>query len=133
MENGTTMQASPEIITGTLRMVRDKLLVRPLDWDASSVIVALRSGRPVRGIVVSAGPGTYPNKYSRDRSKCWPSKVFVKTQVQPGDTVELGGLNAYDGRGYIWSEVIVGGIKHIICSEQDVAGIRTDVPHGTNS
>lgn len=122
--SGTTMQAQPEIITGKLRMVKDKLLLKPLDWDASSIIIALRSGRPVRGIVVAIGPGCYPKLYNRDRSKCWDSKVYRPTQVGVGDIVELGGLNVFDGQGYSFQEVIYEGIKHLICSEKDVAVVR---------
>ena len=122
-KSGTTMQPLPEIIPGKLRLLRDRLLIRPLDWTASSLIIAIREGRPVRGVVIEAGPGTYPNKYSPDRSKTWKSKVFVTTQVKPGDIVELGGLNAYDGRGYIFPEVIIDGIKHVIIQEADVAAI----------
>jgi co-chaperonin GroES (HSP10) len=104
----------------------DKLLVRPLDWEASSVIIAIREGRPLRGVVVSAGPGTYPNKYSPDRSKTWKSKVFVPTTVKVGDIVNIGGLHAYDGKGFVFPEVIVDGIKHIIIQEADVAAIEEE-------
>lgn len=123
MISGTTMQSSPEVVVGRLRMLRDKLLIRPLDFEPSKIVATVRHGRPVRGVVVEVGPGTYPNRYSKDRSKTWKSKVFVPTQVKPGDVVELGGLNIYDGSGYLFPEVIVGGIKHLIIQEADVVGV----------
>lgn len=42
-------------------------------------------------------------------------------QVKPGDVVELGGLNAFDGLGYNFPQVVIGTELFIIAQEQDVA------------
>jgi hypothetical protein len=43
--------------------------------------------------------------------------------VKPGDIVELGGLNAYDGQGYNFPQITIGTETFIVVQEQDVAGI----------
>lgn len=42
-------------------------------------------------------------------------------QVKPGDVVELGGLNVFDGLGYNFPQVVIGTELFIIAQEQDVA------------
>lgn len=122
-----------EIVHGTLRMMGDRILLRPLDWDASKTIIAIRHGRPVRGEVVAVGPGCYPNRYKtgqkdgKDYRKSYATKGFRPTEVKPGDIVELGGLNVFDGKGYMYQEVVVGTELHLIVSEKDVACVRDDV------
>lgn len=107
-----------------LRPLHDNLIVQPLDWDASQVLVAIRRGRPVRGKVIAAGPGAYRKRYNADRSKMWDTNVFVPTEVKPGDVIELGGLNVFDGQGYAFPEVWVDGAKRFVCCEKDVAIVR---------
>lgn len=123
-----------EIVTGSLRMLGDRILLKPLDWDASKTIIAIRHGRPVRGEVKAIGPGCYPNRYQsgkrdgKDFRKSYATKAFRPTEVKVGDIVELGGLNVFDGKGYIpLLEVMVGTELHIICSEKDVACVRDDL------
>lgn len=116
-----------ELVNGTLRMIGDRILVKPLDWDASKSIIAIRHGRPVRGEVIAVGPGENPKKYKDGRSKFDYAKRFVRTEVKPGDIVELGGLNIFDGLGYAFSEVLIGTEFHIICNEKDVAIVRDDL------
>jgi co-chaperonin GroES (HSP10) len=120
-----------EIINGSLRMMGDRILVKPLDWDASKTIVAIRHGRPVRGEVVAVGPGHNPIKYKPNalgkKAQMDYSKRFQRTEVKVGDIVELGGLNQYDGQGYQFPEVIVNGVKHIVCTERDVCIVRDDL------
>jgi co-chaperonin GroES (HSP10) len=120
-----------EVVNGTLRMIGDRILLKPLDWDASKTIIAIRHGRPVRGEVIAVGPGHNPLKYKANamgkKGKMDYSRHFRPTEVKPGDIVELGGLNQYDGKGYQFSEVILNGVKHIVCSERDVCIVRDDL------
>jgi len=120
-----------EVVNGILRMVGDRILVKPLDWDANKTVIAIRHGRPVRGEVVAVGPGHHPIKYKRNekgpKGLMDYSKRFQPTEVKPGDIVELGGLNQFDGKGYQFPEVMVNGVKHIVCSERDVAIVRDDL------
>lgn len=104
-----------------LRLTGDRILLRPLEWDASKIIVAIRRGRAVRGEVIAVGPGRYPKKYAKDRSKYTLSRHFLPTEVKPGDVVELGGLNVFDGNGYMFPEVVIGTERLLLCQEQDVA------------
>lgn len=110
-----------------LRMLGDRVLLRPLDWDASKTIIAIRHGRPVRGEVVAVGPGSNPKKYKAGprgpRSLMDYSRHFRPTEVKVGDIVELGGLNVFDGQGYEFPEVWVGNVKHIVVQEADIAGV----------
>lgn len=110
-----------------LRMLGDRILLKPLDWDASSIVVAIRHGRPVRGEVVAVGPGTHPKKYKSGpngpRSLMDYAKRFQPTEVKAGDIVELGGLNVFDGHGYEFPEVYVGNERHIVIQEADIAGV----------
>jgi co-chaperonin GroES (HSP10) len=120
-----------EVINGPIRMMHDRILLKPMDWDASKTIIAIRHGRPVRGEVVAVGPGHNPIKYKPNaqgqRAKMDYSKHFRRTEVKPGDVVELGGLNQYDGKGYQFTEVIYNGELHVICSERDVCIVRDDL------
>ncbi len=122
-----------EIVQGSLRMLGDRILLKPLEWDASKTVVAIRHGRPVRGEVIAVGPGCYPNRYQsgkrdgKDFRKSYATKAFRPTEVKPGDIVELGGLNIFDGQGYIYQEVVISNELHLICSEKDVAVVRDDL------
>jgi len=57
-----------EIINGTLRMMSDRILLKPLDWEGESVhgegsrLHVIRHGRTLRGQVVAVGPGHHPIK-----------------------------------------------------------------------
>lgn len=122
-------------MTERYRMLGDRILLKPLDWDASKTIIAIRHGRTVRGVVVAIGPGTNCKKYKAGtkgpRSLMDYSRHFTPTELQPGDIVELGGLNAFDGEGYAFPEEWVNGVKHIICQEADVAIVRDDLKEAT--
>jgi co-chaperonin GroES (HSP10) len=113
-----------EIINGTLRPLRDKIIVKPLDWEPSKIISVVRKGRPLRGTVIAAGPGTYVKRYKKDangqRKSFTLAPHFQRTEVKPGDVVELGGLNQFDGLGYQFTEVTLNGELALICSEKDV-------------
>ena len=120
-----------EVINGPIRMMHDRILLKPMDWDASKTIIAIRHGRPVRGRVIAVGPGHNPIKYKPNaqgkRAQMDYSKHFRRTEVKPGDIVELGGLNQYDGKGYQFTEIIYNGEHHVICSERDVCIVRDDL------
>lgn len=123
-----------EVISGNLRMTGDRILLKPLDWNGSGVhgahakIIAVRNGRTLRGTVLAVGPGIHPVSKRRNlgdgRQRIEFSKRFRPTEVKVGDTVELGGLNIFDGQGYDFPEVMVNGEKCLIVTERDVAGVR---------
>ena len=46
------------------------------------------------------------------------SKYFTPTELKVGDIVELGGLQ-FDG--YLFEQVGIDGVPHVICQEADVA------------
>jgi len=114
--------------TQTIRPLRDHMVIEPLDWKPSDILEVIYRGRPLRGIVKAIGPGCYPKKYDHPskakRKKVWDSLVFRPTEVKVGDVVELGGLEI---RGYLFETdcgiINWGGIDHIVCREEDVAGI----------
>lgn len=118
-------------MTEKLRMLHDRILLKPMDWDASKTIIAIRHGRPVRGVVVAIGPGAHRKKYKAGpkgpRSLMDYSRHFTPTELKVGDIVELGGLNVFDGEGYAFPEVYVGNEKHIVVQEADVAIVRDDL------
>jgi hypothetical protein len=104
-----------------LRPLRDVLIVEPLDWEPSKILNVVYFGAPLRGRVLAAGPGRYPIRYNGRkgmRTKSWDSKVFLPTEVQVGDVVELGGLEL---RGYLFESFLWGDKRCIRCREQDVA------------
>lgn len=110
-----------------LKMTGDRILLRPLDVEFSTIIETVRAGRPVRGEVIAVGPGHNPIKYKPSTKPghrlAVPSNHFQPTVVKPGDIVELGGLNIFDGLGYQFPEVIIGTTKYLIITERDVAGV----------
>lgn len=118
-----------EVVTGTIRPLGDRIIVKPLEWRPSEVVEVVRHGRPLRGQVVAVGPGAYPKKYRKDsngnRASFKYSRHFRPTEVKPGDIVELGGLNIFDGRGYEFAEILIGTEKHLVCSEQDVCLVES--------
>ena len=129
-----------EVINGPIRMMHDRILLKPMDWDGKDVhgtesrIHVVRHGRPLRGRVIAVGPGHNPIKYKPNaqgkRAQMDYSKHFRRTELRPGDVVELGGLNQYDGKGYQFTEVIYNGEHHVICSERDVCIVRDDLRYG---
>jgi co-chaperonin GroES (HSP10) len=118
-----------EVITGIVRPLGARIIVKPLEWRPSEVIEVVRSGRPLRGAVVAVGPGEYPKKYRKDangnRTSFEYSRHFQPTEVRVGDIVELGGLNVFDGHGYQFSEIVIGTETHLVCSEKDVCLVES--------
>lgn len=130
MKSGVTLDAKAEILpAGTkLRLLRDRILVRPLDWTPSCVIQVIRHGRALRGVIEAVGPGRYYRRYrphptDPNKRQYSERETFIPTQVKPGDVVELGGLNAFDGLGYNFPQVMIGTDTFIIAQEQDVCFI----------
>lgn len=107
-----------------IRPLGDRIFIKPLEWDATKIIIAIRLGRPVRGIALACGPGAYQKRYNKDRSKMHETNVFVPMSVRPGDIVELGGLNIFDGKGYSFEEIAWGNERCLIVTERDVCFIR---------
>lgn len=110
-----------------VRMLGDRILLRPLAWEPSKILEVVRHGRPLRGEVMAIGPGMHPIKYKAHpdgkRKIADYAKRMRPTEVKVGDIVELGGLNVFDGAGYSFPEVIVGAETMLICAERDVAGV----------
>lgn len=118
---------SLDMVQGNLRLLGDRLLIKELPVPLGVTIHAMWRGKPVRGLVVASGPGEYPKRYNPDRSKTWPSKAFLATQVKVGDIVHLGGLEI---GGYSFPHFLLNGEDHLIVSEKDVTGIeeKSDEP-----
>ncbi|SRR6266436_1213720 len=112
---------SLDMVTGTLRPLGDRLLIKPLDLKLSTMIEATWHGKTLRGQVLAAGPGEYPNCYNTTRTKSWSSKAFRKTEVKVGDIVELGGM---DFGGYTFPELYVNGERCLLVSEKDICGVH---------
>lgn len=100
---------------------KDRIILKPLKWEPSKIIEAIRFGRPVRGEILAIGPGAYRKRYNKDRTKMWETDVFIPTQLKVGDIVDLGGLNIFDGKGYSFQDVIWGNEQCLIIQEADVA------------
>lgn len=118
------------------RPTGDRILLKPLAWEPSKIIEVVRHGRPLRGEVMAIGPGHHPAKYKHRNGKKLMdySRLFRPTEVKVGDIVELGGLNIFDGKGYDFTEVIVGNEAMVVCTERDVAmvisGDKSEAPDG---
>ncbi len=115
------------VITGTIKPLGDRIVLRPLQWKPSTILEVIRHGRPVRGEIVAIGPGCNRKKYKDGlkgkRSIMEYSKHFTPTELKPGDIVEIGGLNIFDGKGYAFPEFVVGNETMIMIQEADVAGV----------
>ena len=112
---------SLDILSGNIRPLGDRIVVRPLPLKLSETIHAHWMGKAIRGEVIAVGPGEFPNRYNGDRSKVWKSKAFRKTEVKVGDIVELGGMEL---GGYQFPRYLLNGEEVIIASEKDVAVLR---------
>lgn len=127
----TTFVAQDEKI----KPLGDRIFVKPLEWDASKIVIAIREGRPVRGRVLAVGPGAYELKYkyayrydkdgkeTKERIGVYESDVFVPMSVRVGDIVEFGGLNIFDGNGYSFDSIAWGNDEVLIVTERDIAGV----------
>jgi co-chaperonin GroES (HSP10) len=126
MSQGTTIEhRTTDFIPAAakIRPLGDRIFLKPLDWDASKIVIAIREGRPVRGEVKAVGPGAYRKRYNKDRSKMYETNAYVPTTVKVGDLVELGGLNIFDGLGYSFQEVMWGDERMLVVTERDICGV----------
>lgn len=127
---GAEIVAKPEILPegAKLRMMGDRILLKPLPVEHSQTFEVVTHTRPMRGVVVAVGPGMHPYKhrphpYDRNKKTIVRSNHFLPTQVKVGDVVELGGLNVFDGKGYQFPQVVIGTETHVIVTERDIAAI----------
>ncbi len=131
MSGSAAMTDKPlEIINGSIRLLGDRILIRPLPWDTATTVIAIRHGRDVRGEVLAVGPGRHPFKYKGKTDdgkhmRVVEGKYFQRTEVKVGDVVELGGLGTFGGEGYKFDEILYNGERCLICTERDVALIRS--------
>lgn len=132
MSQALSKGAAPFAAQGVsqLRMLGDRILLKPLAWEPSKIIEVVRHGRPLRGVVMAIGPGIHPVSkrvnQANGKRRVEYSRRFRPCEVKVGDTVELGGLNIFDGKGYDFPEVIVGNETMLICTERDVCVVVSD-------
>lgn len=124
---GIRIKNTLNVIVGEHEMIRcrrDYIVVEPLDWTPSKIIiVAGYQGEALRGIVRAVGPGTWPKRYDGPkgkRTKSWDSKAFRPCDVKVGDIVEFGGLEL---GGFLHPTILWGTKEMVLCREEDVAGI----------
>lgn len=107
-----------------VRPVLNKLLVQAKDVIRSRTILVLDHSKPLRGIVLAAGPGCNPKKYDhRDkqkRTKFEYSKRFRPNEIKVGDEIEVGGDEI---GGYSFETVMYGDRFCFWCYEDDVAAV----------
>lgn len=117
-----------------IRCLRDFMVVEPLDWTPSKIIiVAGYQGEALRGIVRSVGPGRYLIEYQDALNGHWgisvpkgrrvksrDSRIFRPCDVKVGDIVEFGGLEL---KGFLHPTILWGTKEMVLCREEDVAGI----------
>lgn len=107
-----------------VRLLGDRLLVKPLAWEPSRILSTVLDAKPLRGVVIAVGPGYRQKKWkynSRgERIGYQETGRIIPTEVKPGDVIEVGGLEL---RGYDFPQVLVGTELHFICQEQDVCGV----------
>jgi chaperonin GroES len=89
-----------------LRPLRDRIVVRPIMRQASSIIAAIHSELPTEGEVVAVGPG----KVVKGRLRPLDTKV--------GDRIRFG-----EGSYLKFPEYWHGNEKFLVLQEADVAGI----------
>jgi co-chaperonin GroES (HSP10) len=117
-------------VNATIRPLRDRIVLKPLDWQPSNIIsIAGDNRKPLRGVVVAVGPGYRQKrwKFNSKGERCGMGETgrVIPIEVKPGDVVELGGLEL---NGYDFPQIVIGNELHVICQEQDVVGIVE--PHG---
>lgn len=91
-----------------LKMLRDRILVRPIIRELSAVLIVKNSERTNLGIVVSAGPGKVVNGR------------LERLDVTVGDTVRYG--------EFAYPEYREDGVLYQILQEADVAAVVEESP-----
>lgn len=123
LKSATAIPASTK-----LRCLQDYIIVEPIEEKFSETVAVVHEIKPLRGVVKAVGPGHYPRRYDHPekhkRTKMWRSQRFQPTEVQVGQTVQLGGLNygGYNFDSFLWGDKV-----HLCCREADVIGIE-DAP-----
>lgn len=118
---------SLNFVSGEVKPLREKLVIRPLPPSLSQTIAADWNGEAVRGQVIAVGPGTYPRihekgiKDGRPWRRVRDSRAYRPCDVRVGDVVQLGGMEI---GGYLWPHIFIDGVDHILVSEQDVCGVE---------
>jgi co-chaperonin GroES (HSP10) len=108
----------------TIRPLRDNLIIELEEEALSAYILVAASVKPLEGIVLAVGPGTYPKRYDHPdkhkRTKVWDSKAYLKTEVKVGDRIKLG-----DGEitNNSFQRIRWGHRTCAIIREVDIAGI----------
>jgi chaperonin GroES len=93
--------------------IKDKIIVRPIIRELSSIIIATNQEVENDGEVVSAGPG-----------KRLPSGRFEENPIKVGDRVRFGTMNKDRGEEYLkYFPYHEDGVKYLIMSWQDVVGV----------
>lgn len=110
-----------------LRPLRDQIIVQPLEWRPSSIIhVAGNKRAALRGKVIAVGPGARVKKYWKNtqgqRIAMAETGQVIPTELQPGDIVELGGLEL---DGYKFQTIELDHQQYVVCQEADVAMVVT--------
>ncbi len=115
-------QAKSAAIAGskTLRMLRDQILVKPLEVDRHSGLVVIDNGRKcIRASVVAAGPGRRPiRRYRNEQGEVnaiGELPGLIPTELKVGDEIELSPAR--------YMEIKVGGELHLLAKESDVLGV----------
>lgn len=104
-----------------VRPLHDYILLKPIPWEPSGTIqIAGNTRRTLCGEVIATGPGCFPLRYNRERSKSWHSPAFRQTEVKVGDIVELGGLQ-FDG--YSFFKLTIGHEEFMLCRDEDICAI----------
>jgi hypothetical protein len=116
----------------TLKPLRDQIIIEPLDVVHSRIlIVRSDSSTLIRGKVVAAGPGHYPNYYldkqgrrnppRHERAQICAGTTFVPMPVSIGDIVHLDGRNT----GKSAFDAFYHGDRYCIHARaEDIAGIE---------
>jgi co-chaperonin GroES (HSP10) len=107
-------------VTETVRPLRDRVLVRPIEVDRHHGLQVVDASRKaIRAEVIAVGPGDYRKKYwlnsQGERCKVGELPGRVPTEVRPGHVVELLAAR--------FMELTIGGERHLMCTEGDIAGI----------
>ena len=115
----------------TLRPLRDRLIVEPIDVVYSRYLWVDIKSKPLRGIVRAAGPGAYEIGYldawgnktndRRKRTMSYHSQTFIPMAVKVDDVVHLGGA---EHGGYSFEQFWWGDRIHLHCRQADICGIE---------
>lgn len=87
-----------------LSMLRDRILVKPIVWELSTVLHVTNTERYHLGEVIAVGPGKYNKKGNH-----------MPMDVKLGDIVRWG--------QFVFPEYTENGIKYQILQEADIAAI----------